>query len=212
MPQPAEPATLYHASSAVLDGDVLKTHPNTTLAGTDGHFVFAMDDERMAYAYSMKQNAMTPGIPRMRACLALKRVPCVFMEFKHLLPQLPKGTIYMLPVENFTQVILADGTATSEYVSTADIPLAGIERITDITPDMVMEKGVQIFFMDDTHFPTGDIGAFLKECRKDASDGDAAIVEGVRRLLAEGKLTHLNAERGINPHSTFPSPVGKSSG
>lgn len=204
-----KPALLYHATAAVIDGGVLKATHNKSLAGIEGNFVFAVDDLRMAYAYALKQDMKAKGIPRMRSCLALKRTPCVFMEDKHLLPHLPAGTIYLLPNDSFEQVVMADGFATSEYVSPADIHLSEVERISGIKPDMVMEKGVQIFFLHAEHFPDGNIAPFMAECRTGAADGDAAVIAGLNRLLATGKISHLNAERGINPHYAYSSSADK---
>ncbi|MBI1215448.1 MAG: hypothetical protein GC185_06495 [Alphaproteobacteria bacterium] len=202
----AMPQSLYHATAAAVEGDALLPQRGRTVAGTEGDFIFAVDDEVMAYAYSMKQGWGAKGVPAMRACFTLRHIPCVFMEGRALLPALPPGRVFILPPEGFERVTLPGGAPSGEYVRTQPIPLRETQIIEGITPGDVMGKGVQIFFIEHETLLNGGLGNFITSCRRREADykkQEEAILEGVQLFLSEGKLLHHNAAQGILPHSLF---------
>ncbi len=186
-----KPLTLFHASTAKDIHDYLEPRKSITIDGEEGSFVFAGEDYLAAHAYALKSPDMLcihfmhmPGLSPLHACIIKDRE--TFMKEER------KGRIYEVPSDTF-RMVLYKGHQTYEWVSDKSVPVYP-QKITDVTFEDAMSKGIQVFFASKDADNSLVARAYDQE-RKSFFESN------LYSLLQNGELFWENQSRGIDPIS-----------
>ena len=214
-----KPEFLYHGSCKGIEGDLV---PRPSHGDINGEFprgtrnvVFATDKKELAALYTLKTKRMlTTSNSGIGGVLNIG----IFRDYEGWRKEIENTAcqLYFLPSESFTNTINKNGGHPSpEWQSKESVTPVSSERYT---PEMVMNLGVQLFFLDKK--VSGELWHYnphKDDCYSFMNRIDAKRKAGIlpdnfstldicECLIQAGIMTHLNAKMGINPTPTTQSP------
>ena len=217
-----KPRYVYHGSCKGITGPLT---PGPQTGDINGDFpegkrnvVFATDDEKFAALYTLKTPHMLSASEVSGTGELAGTHFGVFRDYDDWKKTLASSacSVYALPSDSFVNTInKRDGHPTKEWMSSQAVQP---EQVVRYTPEKVMQKGVQLFFLtpqvekelwnyDETKGPEHSFMNRMEAKRK------AGIIPPsftgmhlAKELIDAGLMTHLNADAGISPVALPSSP------